>query len=278
MIGEMQFGIHLRELWRLRKAVALCFLIALLAALWSVAKVGLLPPSVSPRELRMAAASTRVLIDTPKSALLDTGTSQSLLTPRALLIGNVMTSDPVRSYIARRAGVPADAIETTAPVTREEPRAIAQPSNDKHVSDIFASTDQYRIDIQVNPTVSILDVYAQAPTPSAAEHLADGAVDGLRDYLEAVGASQQIPPSQRIHVVQLGEARGSEINDGIGIQVALLVFLAFFAVSCAAALFLARVRHGWSVTRGDPVGREQPAGESELLRQPPQSIRPLTRS
>ena len=67
----MRLGMHLRELSRLRLAVAVSALVALIAALWSVVNVSLLPPKVTPRSLEMATAYTQIVVDTPKSAILD---------------------------------------------------------------------------------------------------------------------------------------------------------------------------------------------------------------
>src|SRR5689334_1028175 len=100
----MQLGRHLRELWQLRLGLVASLVLALLAALWSVGKIGLLPPSIKPRALEMAAASTSALVDTPKSTVLDLGVdtySFTSITNRSLLVGNIMASAPVRQYIAR---------------------------------------------------------------------------------------------------------------------------------------------------------------------------------
>ena len=43
----------------------------LIVAVWSVAKISLLPPRLTPRALEMATATTHVVVDTPKSTVLD---------------------------------------------------------------------------------------------------------------------------------------------------------------------------------------------------------------
>ncbi len=246
----MQLGIHLRELWRLRFGVVLILLLSTFAAVWVCYRIELSPPGLKPRSLELGTASTRVLVDTPKSTVLDLrqGTYDfESLSNRALLLGNVMAGLPVREYIARRADIPAEALRVSAPLTPEFPRAIAEAGNEKHTSDILRSTNQYRLSIRSNPTVPVLDVYTQAPTAKAAEQLANAAVDGLQDYLNSVASTQSIDDDQKVQLKQLGRARGAVINDGIGIQVALLSFLVVFAASSAAVLFFARVRRGWKL-------------------------------
>jgi hypothetical protein len=258
----MQLGRHLRELWKLRLGVGLSFLLASLIAISSIDHVGLFPPKITSRQLEIAAASTRVLIDSPRSEIIDLRTDTyafTSLTTRAALLGNVMASAPVREYIARRAKIDPQRIQAVAPITANVPRNLIEPGSEKRSSDILRSTDQYRLDIQANPTVPILNVSAQAPNKDAAERLANGAVDGLRDYLAALAVRQGTDPKKQVRLEQLGRARGGVINKGIGLQIALLSFIFVFTLSCCAVLFLARVRRGWSAAAADE-DREQPAG------------------
>ena len=258
----MQLGRHLRELWRMRLGVGLSFLLASLIAISSIDHVGLFPPKITSRQLEIAAASTRVLIDSPRSEIIDLRTDTyafTSLTTRAALLGNVMASAPVREYIARRAKIDPQRIQAAAPITANVPRNLSEPGSEKRSSDILRSTDQYRLDIQANPTVPILNVSAQAPNKDAAERLANGAVDGLRDYLAALAVRQGTDPKKQVRLEQLGRARGGVINKGIGLQIAVLSFVFVFVLSCCAVLFLARVRRGWSAAAADE-DRERPAG------------------
>lgn len=250
----MELGKHLRELVRLRLAVVVCLLLASFAALTISYEISLLPPSLEPRALQMASAKTEVLVDTPRSAVLDLGQGASEfagMTNRAVLIGNVMVSTPVLQYIGRRAGIPANVIEAQAPLTIEFPRPIASSGEEKRTSDLLRSTDQYRLNIQTNPTVPILDIFAQAPTAEAAATLANAAVDGLRDYLAATARSQGTAERDSVHLTQLGRATGIVINDGVRPQLMALTFLIVFALSAATAMFVARVRRGWELADDD---------------------------
>jgi hypothetical protein len=243
----MQLGRHLRELWRFRLGLVASIMLALFAALWSIGQVSLFPPGVKSRKLEIAAASTKVLVDTPKSAILDLSVDTynfRAYTNRSLLVGNIMASPPVRRYIARRAHVPAEVLQVASPVTPDFPRPLAS-DGEKHSSDILKSPDQYRLSVQVNPTVPVVDVYAEAPTAEAAQQLANGAVDGMKDYLRDLGSAQSIPPFEQVHLQQLGRAKGAVIDPGISAKVALLTFFLVFGASSMAVLALARVRQGW---------------------------------
>ena len=246
--GEtMQLGKHLHELWRLRLGVVLALVLGLLAAAWSTNEISLFPPGLKPRSLEMSAASTRLLVDSPKSSVLDLSMSTNDIqgsTNRALLIANVMASAPVREYIARRAKAPVERLQVASPVTPRFPRPLATSKKPK-TSDIARSPDEYRLSLTSNPTVPIVDIYAEAPTAEAAQQLANGAVDGMRDYLRDLAAAQRVPAAQQVALEQLGRAKGGVIDEGVSVEVAVLSFLIVFAVSSAAVLFIARVRQGW---------------------------------
>jgi hypothetical protein len=244
----MTFGFRLWRLWRLRAGVAASFVLALFVALWMLEEVTLVPPSLTPRSLEMATASTHVVVDTPRSSILDLRQNTyglEALTNRAVLLGNVIANGPVRDSIARRAGVSPDALQVAAPLTSKQPQARADSGHERHTSDILKSNDQYRLSIQANPTVPVLDIYSQAPTPRDAEILANAAVDSLRTYLSDLATRQATPEGKRIQLFQLGRARGAVVNEGVRWQVALLAFFLTFAVSCATVTFAARVKQGW---------------------------------
>ena len=70
-----------------------------------------------------------------------------------------------------------------------------------------STPDQYRLSIQSNRTVPVVDVYAEAPTAEPAQQLANGAVDGMKDYLRDLGTAQAIPENEQVHLQQLGGRR-----------------------------------------------------------------------
>jgi len=243
----MKLGIHMHELWRTGWGLAASLLLASFVALSSAYKIGL-PPKLEPRSFATASASTHVLVDAPSSILLDLRENAGQLdqlTKRTVLLGNVMASLPVRTYIAQRAGLPIQRIEMSAPTTVQYPVAIADSGKQRRTTDILRSNDEYRIDVKSNPTVPILDVYAQARSPKIAAALANGAVDGLRDYLSAAATTQGTPASQQVQLTQLGRATGGELTGGLRGEVLGLVFLLAFGLSSAASLVVARVVRGW---------------------------------
>lgn len=236
-----------RRLWA---CAALCTALASLAAVWSVDKIGLVPPSLTPRTLEMATASTSMLVDTPIPSLVDQRRdtySFNDLMQRAVLLGSVISHGPVHTEIARRAGIPDRSLRVEAPLTRQDPRIPLEPATEKRTSDILRSNDQYRLHIEVDPTVPVLDVYAQAPSARQAEELANAAFAASRTYVDELEASERTPGSVQLRLRQLGPAKGAVINRGVQWQIAGAVFVLAFGVTAALLIVVARIRRGWRV-------------------------------
>jgi len=201
-----------------------------------------------------------VVVDTPRSALIDARQdtySLDALTNRAVLLGNVMASMPVRESIAERAKIPVESLQVVPPLTPKQPRVLAEAGNERHTSDILKLNDQYRLFIEANPTVPVLSVYAQTPSAESAAALANAAVDAMQDYLGELASTSRTPETEQIRLTQLGRARGVVINEGIQLQVAALAFVLTFAAACATVIFFRRVRDGW---RLEALSEQTPAG------------------
>jgi hypothetical protein len=244
----MGIGIRMRRLWKMKAGVLACTLLAAIAAVWSLNKISLSPPDLTPRSLEMASASTQVVVDTPRSAILDlrqdTYSIDGLIN-RAVLLGNVIASPPVRESIERRADLPRDVLQVTPPLTPKQPRARVPEDTERRTSDILKSNDQYRLTIQANPSAPVLYIYAQAPTAGTAAELANSSVDELRTYLTDLAAFEDTPAKEQIRLVQLGRAEGAVVNEGVKWEVGVLAFILTFAVACATLILLGRVRQGW---------------------------------
>jgi len=244
----MELGKHLREFFRLPLAVLICFALAAYASLSISYEVRLAPPGLEPRSLEFASATSEVLVDTPFSTAVDLRQGSAdieAMTSRATLLGNVIASPPVLGYIARRAGVPTASIRAQAPLTPDFPRPVPPPGEERSSRDLLRIPDEYRINIQVDPSVPILRVIAQAPTARKAQTLADAAISGLKEYLDAVARAEATPMQDRVRLEPLGRAQGAEVNGGVRLQASAVTFFVVFGLSAAAAVFLARVRRGW---------------------------------
>ena len=171
----------------------------------------------------MATATAHVIVDTPDSTMIDLRQDTYDITGlvnRAVVLGNIIASTPVELRIAQQARVPAELLRIQAPLTPHQASPPVNSATARHVTDIVKSTDQYRIEIDANPTVPMLDIYAQTPTAQSAAALANAAVDQLKAYLAGLATTQKTPSRDQIRVVQLGRATGTVINHGVEVQVA----------------------------------------------------------
>jgi hypothetical protein len=232
----------MRQLSRLKLGMVLSLVLALLAAGWSASQSG----------LEMATAHTEVLVDTPQSIMTNLRqNSYSIdgLVNRAVVLGNVIASTPVEAKIAQRANIPAALLRIQAPITVHVASLPLDSQDARSITDILKSNDQYRIAIQANPTVPMLDIYAQTPTAQSAAALANAAVDELKAYLAGVASSQATPASDQIRIEQLGRATGLVINPGVKYQLALLVFILTFLLACATTIAVSKIRAGWRLEK-----------------------------
>jgi hypothetical protein len=228
----------MRQVWRLKLGMGLSLLLALLAAGWSVSRPG----------LEMATAHTEVLIDTPQSImtnLRENSYSIDGLVNRAVVLGNVIASTPVEAKIAQRANVPAALLRIQGPITVHVASLPLTAQDTRSITDITKSNEQYRIQIDANPTVPMLDIYAQTPTAQSAAALANAAVDELKAYLAGLARSQATPASDQVRIEQMGRATGLVINPGVRYQLALIVFIVTFLLACGTTVVISRIRAGW---------------------------------
>src|SRR5438445_1849027 len=112
----MDFAQVLLVLWRRRWWVALGAVVAVLVALSTGYSISFFPPSLKQKSLAMGTADTQLLVDTRRSALLNSTADLTPEVARAWVLAPLMTTLPVRQAIAKAAGVPVEAIYVSAPL------------------------------------------------------------------------------------------------------------------------------------------------------------------
>ena len=261
----MEFALVLRELWGRKKLLIAGFLIALVAAVLSVYRPDGM--SLKPRSLVYSAASTQVLVDQSSSVL---GNSSQIFDgpdARATVFANFMTSPAVLALIGEKAGIPGDQLYAAGPVNPNVPRVVQEPTAGARNVQITGETDPYRLTLNADPALPIIDIYSQAPTTKQAIALANGAVSGLQEYLTNVENTDKIRPSNRVEIHPLGTATGGPVDPGIRKSLAGLVFLVVFVLWCVALLVGARFRANWLASaeihdaEGQPLEGQQREGQ-----------------
>jgi hypothetical protein len=238
----------LRTLWRLRAFVALVAVLALLAG-WALAYRFSFP--LERRSYSVGIANANVLIDTPKSQVVDVEPRGSdTLGSRANVIANLMVDGQIKDAIAHRAGIPGKRLVAFV----DSPDTPGPPLTAKSLS--YKTSAALTSDMSQLP---IVKVETQAPTVAEAIHLANAAVAGLGDYLNSTAAAETISDTRRLRVNPLGTAQGQEAARGPGRMMAVGVMVFVFFAGCAAILTVAAIVLGWRVAAGS-----EGAGETEV--------------
>ncbi len=253
----MELARTLKILWGRRRLVALGALVAALAALLSVYRIDLLPPSVSARTNVFATASTQILVDTPASSFADLANDIDPLNARAGVFARFLASPAAIALIAREAKIPPQAIEAQGPFELNAPEFQQAPTAERRSSQILGEGALYRLRFESNSALPIVTVFAQAPDADGAERLAVAAPAALRGYIDRIQAEQNTPAKQRVAIRQLGGATGGVVNKGANLQIAMLVFIVAFGAWCMLLIPAQTIARGWRQTGengADPRG------------------------
>jgi hypothetical protein len=252
---------------KLPLAVAACVGAGLLASLASVAKIGLLPPSIEARSLAVAGAGARIVVDNPRSLVGDrlaTDGDYQSLQRRAVLMGSLMTTPPVRAHIARLAGIDPDDFVGRTRVTANVQAVLIEPDSEQRATLLAEANAPFRLEVHPDPVLPALSVYAQAPTVVQAERIANAAAPGLRAYLRALAIRSGTDPKDQVVLEQPGRARGAIINGGAKMEIFGLTFVFVLALAAFARLLVTKLRRQRS-----GGGAEPPPGETRPAPLPP---------
>jgi hypothetical protein len=250
----------LRMLWLRRGFVGLTMLISLSVGVVVAYRVTISPLELESRQYTVGIAAARVLIDTPQSKVVDLGAAgadYSALGGRAALLANLMASGPVKAAIARRVGVSPDTFDAIPPV--QEGAAASRPPPTPTPGD---DASALVLTIETETDVPIISFRSQAPDAAGAARLADGAVQGLRDYLGSIAAAQKVPQARQLVVTQLGRAGAGTEMRGRSRIYALIAALLVFSLMCAVAVVLPGIARRWSAIAADEEARAAGASPS----------------
>lgn len=241
----MELARTLKTLWRRRRLLALGALVALVAALLSVYRVGLFPPSLEGRTNVFASASSQILVDTPDSAFADLSYDLEALDARASVFARFLASPAAVALIAREAKLPFTQIAAQGPFELNVPEVQQAPTAERRSSQILGEGALYRLRFENNPSLPIVSVFAQAPRREEAVALAEAAPTALRDYIDRIQAEQHTPVERQVEIRRLGSATGGIVNEGANLQIATLVFIAVLGAWCMLLIPARTIARGW---------------------------------
>jgi O-Antigen ligase len=246
--------------------LGLSALVGLVAAVANSGIIGGVPPKPRLHNLDVATATSYVDVDLPASS---PSLARGLGTPpddiqtfikRAELLGRIMVTEPVLTRIAPRCGVAPYALSGRGWITADVPFAFTEPNSEQRASDIQASNTPYQIQVQAQPTVPVIAVYAQAPSVAVADCLANTAPIALHAYLQTL-AAQEDSTQPLVSLNPLGPAQGAVVNGSATLEVAFLTFLTVFCLTLAglhAIRWLRRRRGARAEAPGDASAPTDP--------------------
>ncbi|MCA1569572.1 MAG: hypothetical protein LC798_04470 [Chloroflexi bacterium] len=218
---------------RTRTLVAIGAVGGAVAILCAALNIGLVGASAD--RLQVATATAHYTVDTPGHPIAhERAAPGSLhdLVRRIDLLAQVMVTRAVVERIARRAGIPPDAVAATTRTASSVPSALIEPNNAHRASDIADAGRRYFIVVQSRQTSPVLDVYTRAPTEEQARRLADASPAGLLDFLADEARRTSFTGDVPVQLEQAGRTftRTSVTRDRA--SVALLTFMLVFPLAC----------------------------------------------
>lgn len=243
----MAFVETIRQLWQRKGLVAIVFVLATFAAILTAYQVSVSPPGLHKRTLQISAASSQILVDSPKSTLVSGGSTETFnaLATRAKIYGQYLSSLEARRQIAKKVGVPSQTISTQGPFSPEAGQTAYpnQPSGER-ASELLKEGAVYRLVFSAQEGVPILSVSSQAPTTERAIALANASFQVLKDYVASLEAEDK-PVSDGVTLRELGTPQGGTLGSSNGKILMALAFLAVFGLGCAAILLVPGFARRW---------------------------------
>ena len=220
---------------RTRAVVAIGAVAGAVAILCAALNIGLVGTSSPADRLQVATATAHYIVDTPGRPIVHERAvpySLTSLIRRTDLLAQVMVTPPVVERIARRAGIPPDAVAATTRTTSPVPRAFNEPNSERRASDIGSDRRAYFIVVQSRQTSAVLDVYTRAPTEEQARRLAAASSAGLLDFLADEAQRTRFTGKAPVYLEQVGRivTRASGMRDRA--SVALLTFMLVLPLTC----------------------------------------------
>ncbi len=243
----MAFVDTIRQLWQRKGLVAVVLGLAVFAAILTAYQVSISPPGLHKRTLQVSAASSQILVDSPKSTLISGGSSDTFdaLATRAKIYGQYLSSLEARRQIAKKVGVPPATIATAGPYSPETGQTAyeSQPAGER-ANELLKEGAVNRLVFTAQEGVPILSVSSQAPTTERAIALANASFQVLTDYVASLEAEDK-PVSDGVTLRELGTPQGGTLGSSNGMILMALAFLAVFGLGCAAILIAPGFARRW---------------------------------
>jgi hypothetical protein len=231
-----------KALWVKKVWVAVGAVIAGLAALSVLYQIG--PSSFPPQSktVRVGAATTEVLIDSPQSALGDLKRDIVPLTQRGGIFQRFLATDEATKTIGKAAGLPASQIAVAGP--RLSVDGIPDPKSAQRASSLGGAR-KYQVQVQQGDNLPVLSIFTSAPTKGEARKLADATATALHDLVTKLEDETGVSEKRRLTIRQLSPARAGDVVDSPSKAMAFAVFVLLLGAWCFGVLAWPSVVEAW---------------------------------
>jgi hypothetical protein len=266
----MELNQMIRQLWRLRLLVAIGVLVAAVAAVKVGFDVKLSPFSLHQKSSTTGAAQQSVLVDSPRSTLVQRSAAFNDLVGRAQIVARLANSSATKTAAARALGVPPGRIAIEGPNPDGPQFQSSEPSAQQRANAVLGENANLRVLIDTDPEAPIITLFTQAPTGAQARRLAAAVSAALRANVSRITARARrsqlaeardevaaLPPAARSRVNAagrrnrvrellqegtqvrvLGAPTGGDVSNQTGKAVVIGVFVAIIAAWCVGLLIL----------------------------------------
>jgi hypothetical protein len=245
----------IKTLWDQRIAVIAVLIVAALAGVSTVYRIG--TGGLSKRSHQFGAAQSQILIDSPRSSLVDLTQETPPLATRAAVYTQFMRSNAVKEAISEATGIPADSIVAQGPYTTAGGSQNLPRPSEARANEVRGEKDGYRLVFDYQQDLPIVSIYAQAPNAKAAVRLAAGTVEGVRAYISRLEREQKVPAEAQTQIRELGAAEGGTVNAGADPIMAILAFVGISIAGLGGILALTALGRGvQKLSRSTQTGPE----------------------
>lgn len=188
------------------------------------------------------AATVQLLVDSPSSELANLTQSPTPLISRAAVFAQVMTSQAVLQAVAQEAKVSARSITAQGPYSGPgESLDVITPAESRS-NQLLAEKALYRLTFLAQQNEPVITTTVQAPTPAAAEKIANSVYPGVENYIKEIQRQGHTPDADRVTLRQLGEAQTGTVNSGSRGTLMIAAFLGILIVGLLSILGFEGVR------------------------------------
>jgi capsular polysaccharide biosynthesis protein len=185
-------------------------------------------------------ATTQILVDSPRSALVNVNVNSAGLTAQASVLAQAMTSQAVLEDIAKAAHVPVGSVSAQGPFAGAgEVLDVPTPSEARSMQ-VVSIKSAYHIAFVAQQDVPIITVSVQGPNPQAAGHVADSVLTGTETWLSTIAATSTLPKTKQLVLRQLGDAQAGAVNSKTAEMIAIVAFIAVLILGLLAVTLIDR--------------------------------------